>query len=211
MGHAVKHTLLREEVACSNMQIGCNMPEQTAGLAAAELGEAAGRASECAKRCGNLGAAWKLVGDTHLAMAWTGAPLHAGMGGGARRADRGKEGGKAVWAADASAPSAKPLVAALLAGWRARIGAVLRARRAYAAALHLAPGAAGAWGDLALAYFAEAQLRRAHRHFAPQQALALRLKAERLLRGETMHCKHPDWSTGLCASLNSSASCCGLR
>lgn len=136
------------------------------------------------------------MGDTHLAMAWTGAPLHASMGGGARKADTSKEGGESVWAADAPAPSAKPLVAALLAGWRVRIDAVLRARRAYAAALHLAPGDAGAWGDLASAYFAEAQLRRAHRHFAPQQALVLRSQAERLLRGETMQCNHPDWFTG---------------
>ena len=188
------------------------MPELSAGLAAAELGEAAGRASECAKRCGNLGAAWKLVGDTHLAMAWTGAPSHASMGAGARRADTGKEGGESVWAADAPAPSAKPLVAALLAGWRARIGAVLRARRAYAAALHLAPGAAGAWGDLALAYFAEAQLRRAHRHFAPHQALALRSTSERLLRGETMLCRYPDWFVQACVPLPCSCvSCCGIR
>lgn len=186
---------------------GCSVPEQRAGLAAAELGGAAGRACECAKRCGNLGAAWKLVGDTQLAMAWTGAPSHASMGGGARRAEPSKEGGESVWAADAPAPSAKPLVAALLAGWRARIGAVLRAQRAYAAALHLAPGAAGAWGDLALAYFAEAQLRRAHRHFAPQQALALRSKAERLLRGETTHCRYPDWFAQACVCLNPAAVC----
>ena len=190
---------------------GCNVPEQLAGLAAAELGEAAGRASECAKHCGNLGAAWKLLGDTHLAMAWTGAPLHASMGVGARRADSGKEGGESVWAADVPARSAKALVAALLAGWRARIGAVLRARRAYAAALHLAPGAAGAWGDLALAYFAEAQLRRAHRHFAPQQAHALRSEAERLLRGKTMHCRYPDWFVQACVPLTAcSVFYCGL-
>ena len=162
----------------------CKGPDQSAGLAAAELGEAAGRASECAKRCGNLCAAWKLLGDTHLAMAWTGAPKHASMGGSEKRPDSGKEGGELCQAADDPMPLPKLLVAAMLAGWRARVAAVLKARRAYAVALHLAPGAAGAWGDLALAYFAEAQLRRAHAHFEPRQATALRSKAERHLQGD---------------------------
>ncbi|KAK9840650.1 hypothetical protein WJX81_006942 [Elliptochloris bilobata] len=158
------------------------------GLAAAELAEAAGQASECAQRFGKLGAAWKLLGDTHLAMAWTGFPLSPGDA--SIEVSNGKP---AAWhgqardeypspAAGVSAPAPKQRAKALLAGWHARIRAVLEARHAYAVALHLAPEEAGAWGDLALAYFTEAQLKRAHADFMPHAAVALRSQAERLLR-----------------------------
>jgi len=73
--------------------------------------------------------------------------------------------------------------AALVAGWAARIEDARAAQRAYAAALHLAPGEGGAWGDVGAALAAEAQLRRAHPRFRPQAAAELRARAERLLRG----------------------------
>lgn len=134
--------------------------------------------------------------------------MHASTGGSVTRADSGEEAGKSCWAADAPVPSPKLLVAALLAGWRARVDAVLKARRAYAVALHLAPGAAGAWGDLALAYFAEGQLRRAHGRFEAQQAPALRSKAERLLQGEVFCSKQQHYFALASVPIRSTLPCC---
>lgn len=144
-----------------------------AGAAAAELSEAAGRASECTRRCGNLGAAWKLLGDAHLALGRTGAadPIQTPSG-----APSGP-------AAGAPKHAPKRRVAALIAGWHARIWSVQKAQRAYAVVLHLAPWEAGTWGDAAVAFGMEAQLRRAHANFMPQAATGLRSQAERLLRG----------------------------
>ena len=146
-------------------------------MAAVELAEAAGRAAECAARCGNLSAAWKLLGDARLALGQTGrqaacrpAPAAPGHAPGAA-------------AGACSDLPAEQRAAALVAGWAARIEDARAAQRAYAAALHLAPGEGGAWGDVGAALAAEAQLRRAHPRFRPQAAAELRARAERLLRG----------------------------
>jgi len=153
-------------------------------VAAVELAEAAGRAAECAARCGNLSAAWKLLGDARLALGRTGrqaacrpAPAAPGPAPDAAAGACGGPPAGHAW------PPAEQRAAALVAGWAARIEDARAAQRAYAAAQHLAPGEGGAWGDVGAALAAEAQLRRAHPRFRPQAAAELRARAERLLRG----------------------------
>jgi hypothetical protein len=155
-------------------------------VAAVELVEAAGRAAECTARRGNLSAAWKLLGDAQLALGRTGrqaaccltpaAPAPGPVLGAAA-------GACSVLPAGPIQPPVEQRAAALVAGWAARVEDARAAQRAYAAALHLAPGEGGAWGDVGAALAAEAQLRRAHARVRPQAAAELRARAERLLRG----------------------------
>lgn len=71
--------------------------------------------------------------------------------------------------------------------WQMRISAMKAARRAYAKALHLAPGQGSLWGDVSATFYHEAQLRRAHPKLDPNQAHYLRGTAETLMRGRSFH------------------------
>lgn len=72
--------------------------------------------------------------------------------------------------------------------WQKRISAMKAARRAYAKALHLAPGQGSLWGDVSASLYHEAQLRRAHPKLEPHQAHPLRASAEALMRGQCFPC-----------------------
>ena len=87
--------------------------------------------------------------------------------------------------------------------WQLRICAMRTARRAYAKALHLAPGQGSFWGDVSATFYHEAQLRRAHPKLDPKHAHQLRALAESLIRG---------WLFSACSplpllSLNSGPAC----
>ena len=83
-----------------------------------------------------------------------------------------------------AAPAASLLVNSCDArSWETRISAMRAARRAYARALHLAPGQGSLWGDVSATFYHEAQLRRAHPKLNPNQAHSLRKSAETLMRG----------------------------
>lgn len=77
--------------------------------------------------------------------------------------------------------------------WKMRISAMKGARRAYAKALHLAPGQGSLWGDVSATFYHEAQLRRAHPKLDPNRAHHLRRTAEALMRGQSLY-----WVDSLC-------------
>ena len=100
-----------------------------------------------------------------------------------------------------SSSSADAAVAAALEAARARLAALRAARRAYAAALHLEPGAAGGgggggraaglWGDMALGLHLEAELAGQHPALAAEAGLVSRGPGGRVgegVRGEEGDC-----------------------
>jgi superkiller protein 3 len=147
--------------------------------ASGELRAAAGYAGRCAAARPSLAAAWKQLGDVlilHHAVTPLPEPSNIPSS-----------------AAAAAGPSPDGGAQEALQGWRRRVGAVRRARAAYAKALHLHPAQAGAWQDAGATFYLERQLRRAHpgvkdcgapAHGGAAQTLeALAAAAERSLRG----------------------------
>ena len=162
-----------------------------AGMAAAELAQAAQYASRCAAGHGTLQTAWKQLGDVLI--------LHHSV---------------------TPAPSLRPLPAPTgslaqltdphLVSWAGRIRATQAARRAYSRALHLNPAEGGAWLDVASTHYHEGQLRRAHEVLGMPPGISLQLSqaAERLLRGGL---RMEPASPELWAALGTSAADPGVR
>ncbi len=108
------------------------------GMASADLRQAAGLASACAARHGNLLAAWKVLGDVQLQHA--AVTPHAQL--------------RELASAAPGAAAATAAVAAV----GARAAAVRAARVAYCRAIHLEPSRGLVWGDAAAATLQEAAL-----------------------------------------------------
>lgn len=94
---------------------------------------------------------------------------------------------KACYEATAAPLQGKSGEVCAVCSWQMRISAMKAARRAYAKALHLAPGQGSLWGDVSATFYHEAQLRRAHPKLDPNQAHHLRGTAETLMRGRSFH------------------------
>lgn len=155
------------------------------GTAADELAEGAAAARRAAAAHGNLVTAWKLAGDCHIQFAAIPPPAtSSGPGGGAVATGAGRPAALAAPAAGGAPPSAAPSAAAAAKrSVPAQLSEVARARRCYAAALHLNPWCGPLWGDLARCCGSEASLQRLVPGTPPERVSALLATAELFARG----------------------------